>query len=353
MKIKATPPPPPGRCNTIGTIFMPHWAFCSGPRDHLPGVSNRRGAPVRGRIGGSKAGEGSTGLRKALPPQGPQGAAVPASGPQRSTTLTRPEHFRCPSLQATGRTWAQKCAEGMPCPGGRHCTQKWGTRPYSPCPAPAAAAACGPGTGDRAWRGARAPSGTGIGGSSLKQSKATRHEAPDNGPGGAVMGKKKTSECPIRPTRRLVGNRRRLVCNRWRLVGNRWRLVGSHQTSESGCHGKKKRVSVLMAPPVTDGVTDQEMPYGCPHCPTAAPWLPYGCPNVQACRPTATKLTDSPPEPGKWGGMGGSLGRGNGAGQGEWENGGKLGGNGGKWGNILLLMGKLEGNEGRGGGNRK
>ena len=47
---------------------------------------------------------------------------------------------------------------------------------------------------------------------------------------------------------RLVGNRWRLVCkrwrlvgNRWRLVGNRWRLVGSHQTSESGCHSKKKK----------------------------------------------------------------------------------------------------------------
>ena len=40
---------------------------------------------------------------------------------------------------------------------------------------------------------------------------------------------------------RLVGNRWRLVCNRWRLVCNRWRLVGSHQTSESGCHSKKKR----------------------------------------------------------------------------------------------------------------
>ena len=39
---------------------------------------------------------------------------------------------------------------------------------------------------------------------------------------------------------RLVGNRWRLVGNRWRLVGNRWRLVGSHQTSESGCHSKKK-----------------------------------------------------------------------------------------------------------------
>ena len=49
---------------------------------------------------------------------------------------------------------------------------------------------------------------------------------------------------------RLVGNRWRLVGNRWRLVGNRWQLVGSHQTSESGCHSKKKRgVSVLMAPP--------------------------------------------------------------------------------------------------------
>ena len=48
---------------------------------------------------------------------------------------------------------------------------------------------------------------------------------------------------------RLVGNRWRLVGNRWRLVGNRWRLVGSHQTSESGCHSKKKKVSVLMAPP--------------------------------------------------------------------------------------------------------
>ena len=40
---------------------------------------------------------------------------------------------------------------------------------------------------------------------------------------------------------RLVGNRWRLVCNRWRLVCNRWRLVGSHQTSESGCHSKKKK----------------------------------------------------------------------------------------------------------------
>ena len=51
---------------------------------------------------------------------------------------------------------------------------------------------------------------------------------------------------------RLVGNRWRLVDNRWRLVGNQWRLVGSHQTSASGCHSKKKkkRVSVLMAPPV-------------------------------------------------------------------------------------------------------
>ena len=49
---------------------------------------------------------------------------------------------------------------------------------------------------------------------------------------------------------RLVGNRWRLVCNRWRLVCNRWRLVGSHQTSESGCHSRKKKgVSVLMAPP--------------------------------------------------------------------------------------------------------
>ena len=40
---------------------------------------------------------------------------------------------------------------------------------------------------------------------------------------------------------RLVGNRWRLVGNRWRLVCNRWRLVGSHQTSESGCHSKKKK----------------------------------------------------------------------------------------------------------------
>ena len=47
---------------------------------------------------------------------------------------------------------------------------------------------------------------------------------------------------------RLVGNRWRLVGNRWWLVGNRWRLVGnrrplvgSHQTSESGCHSRKKK----------------------------------------------------------------------------------------------------------------
>ena len=41
----------------------------------------------------------------------------------------------------------------------------------------------------------------------------------------------------------------RLVGNRWRLVGNQWRLVGSRQTSEGGCHSKKKKVRVLMAPP--------------------------------------------------------------------------------------------------------
>ena len=49
---------------------------------------------------------------------------------------------------------------------------------------------------------------------------------------------------------RLVGNRWRLVCNRWRLVGNRWRLLGSHQTSESGCHSKKKKGSASLWHPL-------------------------------------------------------------------------------------------------------
>ena len=80
---------------------------------------------------------------------------------------------------------------------------------------------------------------------------------PRHAAGGAVMKKKKTRSVQYALRWRPVGNRWRLVCNRWRLVGsrwrlvcNRWRLVGSHQTSESGCHSKKKkRVSVLMAPP--------------------------------------------------------------------------------------------------------
>ena len=46
----------------------------------------------------------------------------------------------------------------------------------------------------------------------------------------------------------------RPVDNRWRLVGNRWRLVGSHETSESGCHSKKKRGG------------GGERPYGTPCC---------------------------------------------------------------------------------------
>ena len=58
----------------------------------------------------------------------------------------------------------------------------------------------------------------------------------------------------------------RLVCNRWRLVGNRWRLAGSDQTSESGCHSKNKRVSVLIAPPAmpTPTVGRQRGPIPCP-----------------------------------------------------------------------------------------
>ena len=66
------------------------------------------------------------------------------------------------------------------------------------------------------------------------------------------MGEKKTRSVQYALRWRPVCNRWRLVGNRWRLVGNRWRLVGSHQTSESACHSKKtkkKRVSVLMAPP--------------------------------------------------------------------------------------------------------
>ena len=59
---------------------------------------------------------------------------------------------------------------------------------------------------------------------------------------------------------RLVCNRWRLVGNPWWLVGNRWRLVGSHQTSESGCHSKKKK---------------GERPYGTP-CP--AMYLADGAP---------------------------------------------------------------------------
>ena len=92
-------------------------------------------------------------------------------------------------------------------------------------------------------------------------------------PGGAVMKKKKTRSVQYalrwRPVGnrwrlvgnrwRLVGNRWRLVGNRWRLVGNRWRLVGSHQTSESGCHSKKKK---------------GERPYGTPCPPTHRGWAP-------------------------------------------------------------------------------
>ena len=59
--------------------------------------------------------------------------------------------------------------------------------------------------------------------------------------GGAIMKKKKTRSVQYALRWRLVGNRWRLVGNRWRLVGNRWRLVGTHQTSESGCHSKKKK----------------------------------------------------------------------------------------------------------------
>ena len=40
-------------------------------------------------------------------------------------------------------------------------------------------------------------------------------------PGGAAM-ENKNSDCPIRPTMAVVGNRWQLVGNRWRLVGNRW-----------------------------------------------------------------------------------------------------------------------------------
>ena len=100
-------------------------------------------------------------------------------------------------------------------------------------------------------------------------------DGPPSAPGGAIMKKTKTRSVqyalrwrPVGNRWRLVGNRWRLVGNRWRLVGNRWRLVGSHQTSESGCHSKKKK---------------GERPYGTP-CSTHEPPPPSSATKIFAER---------------------------------------------------------------------